>query len=108
MGKQPNADDPVGALGKVLGGLVTFGVLYFGFSYFVSIEAERGMNQIENQVAEDFERQYRDVSRYGSALDKCVQAGMVSAGHLQAGNTSAYARWKTIESNDCRAAGLNR
>ena len=66
------------------------------------------MYDIQNEVADDFERQYRDVEKYGTAIDKCVRAGLVAEGHLQAGNQSAYARWKTIEREDCRTAGVNR
>ena len=87
---------------------MVFAVLWFGFDAFIKYEAENTMDEIHNQVADDFERQYRDVQKYGTAMDKCVRAGMVAEGHLQAGNQSSYAQWKAIERADCRAAGLNR
>ena len=95
-------------VGKVVSAAVVFAVLWFGFDAFVNYEAERSLDEIENQVADDFESQYRDVQQFGSAIDKCVAAGMVAAGHLQAGNSSSYAQWKNIEQADCAAAGLPR
>ena len=106
---QNNSVDAAGeVVGKVVGGAAVFAVLWFGFDAYIKYEAGNTMDEIHNQVADDFERQYRDVEQYGTAMDKCVRAGMVAEGHLQAGNQSSYAQWKAIENADCRAAGLNR
>ena len=107
----PNYDPKaVGAsaefLGKFVGGLVLFGISFAAINALVNVEADRGMDRIHNQVADDFERQYQDVTVSGTAMDRCVRAGLVAEGHLQAGNQSAYAQWKRTESRDCRAAGL--
>lgn len=63
------------------------------------------MQSIQNKVAEDAVKQYEIASRSGGAIDKCVQAGLVSAAYLQAKNESEYSHWKTIEKLDCSAAG---
>ena len=106
--QKKSVDEAGEVVGKLLGGAVVFAVLWFGFDAFIKYEAENTMDEIHNQVADDFERQYRDVQKYGTAMDKCIRAGMVAEGHLQAGNQSSYAQWKAIERADCRAAGLNR
>lgn len=67
---------------------------------------EDQMAGIHSQVAEDAEAQYRIASSSGSAMDKCVQAGLVSAAYLQAQDENQYQRWKAIEQTDCTAAGL--
>lgn len=80
----------------------------FGFDVDIKYEEVHTMDEIQNQVADDFERQCRDVQKYGTAMDKFVRTGMVAEGHLQAGNQSSCAQWKAIERADCRAAGLSR
>lgn len=64
------------------------------------------LSNISAKVAEDAEAQYSMVAGAGSAIDKCVQAGMVVAAHLQAQNTAEYQRWQIIKRADCMAAGL--
>lgn len=106
--QKPTPDSSSEAIGKLVGGAVLFAVLWFGFDAYVKYESANTMDEIQNQVTEDFERQYRDVEKYGTTMDKCARAGMVAEGHLQAGNQSAYAKWKEIEREDCQTAGLNR
>jgi len=106
--KKPSGDEAGEAVAKLVGGAVIFVIAWFGFDAWINYEAGNTMDEIQQEVADDFERQYRDVQKYGTAMDKCVRAGMVAEGHLQAGNQSSYARWKAIERTDCRAAGLNR
>lgn len=66
------------------------------------------MRDIENQVAADAVAQYRIVERNGSAMDKCVQAGMVAAAFLQANDEGSYSTWKATERTECAAAGISR
>ena len=63
---------------------------------------------IQDKVAADAVEQYRMVEKSGSAIDKCVQAGMVSAAYLQAKNEEEYSSWKSIEKLNCVNAGLPR
>lgn len=104
--KKPSWGKAGGAIVNLLKGAVVFAVVWSGLNALVDFEADNSMDEIENQVAEDFERQYREVQQYGTPIDICVRAGFVAEGHLQAGNSSAYAKWKNIEAADCRAAGM--
>jgi hypothetical protein len=75
----------------------------------INTDAQRMLSDIEIQVARDAEDQYGIVARNGgSAMDRCVQAGMVAAAFLQANAEGRYQDWKKIEDRDCAAAGLRR
>lgn len=69
-------------------------------------DAERFMRDIENKVARDAVEQYEIAKRQGDPMMVCVQAGMVSAAWLQAKNEPEYKKWKDIEKDDCKKAGL--
>lgn len=88
---------PLKIIGVVLGVAVLFSLLQ-GTS----------MQGIHNKVAEDAVKQYDMAARNGSAIDVCVQAGLVSAAYLQAQDESAYKTWKGIEQRDCDAAGIHK
>lgn len=64
------------------------------------------IEDINRQVAEDAVKQYEMVERHGSAIDLCVQAGLVSAAYLQAKNDEQYRHWKVIEDVRCANAGI--
>jgi hypothetical protein len=66
------------------------------------------MQKIKNKVADDAVKQYGIAARGGTAIDRCVQAGMVAAAYLQAQDQAAYDTWKSTEKADCAAAGLRR
>ena len=73
----------------------------------INTDAAAMMANIEMQVATDAVKQYAIVvENGGGAMDRCVQAGMVSAAFLQANAADRYAEWKQVEKRDCRAAGL--
>lgn len=69
-------------------------------------DAEQLMRDIENKVARDSVEQYEIAKRQGDPMMVCVQAGMVSAAWLQAKNEPEYKKWKDIEKDDCKKAGL--
>lgn len=69
-------------------------------------DAEQLMRDIENKVARDSVEQYEIAKRQGDPMMVCVQAGMVSAAWLQAKNEAEYKKWKDIEKDDCKKAGL--
>lgn len=69
-------------------------------------QAAKTMREIRDQVAQDARAEYRIAKRNGNAMDACVHAGFVAAAYLQAQDESNYKTWKSIESTDCRAAGL--
>lgn len=85
--------------------LVAAGGWYF-FGGGLEQQASKDMHEIENTVAADAVAQYEIAKRNGSAVDACVQAGMVSAAYLQAKNEAQYAAWKATEKADCKLAGV--
>ena len=68
--------------------------------------AENQMQDINNKVAADAEAQYELADKHGTAIDKCVQAGLASAAYLQAQNEDKYRHWKAIEGLACVNAGV--
>jgi hypothetical protein len=66
------------------------------------------VSSIYKQVSDDAEAQYGIANRNGSAVDRCVAAGMVAAAHLQAKDERGYAKWKSVEKIDCVQAGITQ
>jgi hypothetical protein len=65
------------------------------------------MDDITAKVATDAVTQYEMVKRNnGSAVELCVQAGLVSAAYLQAHNEPEFKQWKATERTHCAAAGM--
>jgi hypothetical protein len=71
-------------------------------------EVDKVMEDIETQVAQDAEEQFRISERVGSSIDRCVQAGFVAAAWLQANNEAKYQEWKQVEYTQCNRAGVPR
>ena len=67
----------------------------------VSQSASRFMDDINEKVIGDAEREYQIASRSGNDVDRCVHAGMVAAAYIQAHNQSGYQSWKMREEMDC-------
>jgi hypothetical protein len=67
---------------------------------------ETQMQNIADKVASDAVDQYKITAKPGGPIDRCAQAGMVSAAFLQAKNDVQYSAWKKIERKDCKAAGV--
>jgi hypothetical protein len=63
--------------------------------------ASRFMDDINEKVISDAEREYQIASSSGSNVDRCVHAGIVAAAHLQAHNQPSYQSWKMREKMDC-------
>lgn len=66
------------------------------------------LDQIHAKVAQDAVREFEIAEKHGTAIDRCVQAGAVTAAFLQAKNETAYADWKRIEVLACDQAGVRR
>ncbi len=64
------------------------------------------MNKIENQVAEDAVKQYEIAKRQGDPMMIYTEASMVCAAYLQAKDEVNYNKWKVIEKNAAKAAGM--
>jgi flagellar basal body-associated protein FliL len=89
---------------------VIFIVLFLIGSFAASIPqtASQAIKPYQEQVAIDFEAQYAAVVESGTAIDRCIRAGLVAEGYLQAANTEKYKEWKQVEKADCKAAGVPR
>ena len=88
--------------------LVVGGLIWYFLGGGLEKQAAKDMANIQNQVAADVVQQYGITQRNGTAMDRCVQAGMVAAAFLQAQDEANYQQWKAIEKKDCRAAGVSR
>jgi hypothetical protein len=84
------------------------GVAWYLFGGGLEKQAANDLQNISDKVAQDAVDQYNIAARSGSAMDRCVQAGMVTAAFLQAKNNPAYSEWKVTETRDCAAAGVSR
>lgn len=81
-------------------GLVIFGLIFYGGYNFLT-------HGIKNSVASDAVKQYEIAKQQGDKNQICLEASMVSAAYLQAQDQENYNKWKAIEKNDCKNAGLN-
>jgi len=95
-------------LAGVVGLIVLVGLAWFYFGGGLEQETDRTMAKIHDKVAADAVEQYNITVRSGSAMDRCVHAGIVAAAYLQAKNEAYYKRWKDTEDADCKAAGVPR
>jgi len=64
------------------------------------------LDGIYAKVASDAVNQYSTVKRSGTAIDRCVQAGVVSAAFLQANDEENYKVWTQTQQKDCSSAGM--
>ncbi|WP_074406093.1 hypothetical protein [Aquimarina megaterium] len=94
------------AIQIILGGIITIVFLAFFFGGGLEKQAKKEINKIEIQVANDAVKQYEIAKRNGSAMDAYVQAGLVTAAYLQANDERNYKKWKKIEEQEGKNAGL--
>lgn len=80
-------------IGKIIGGVVSAGVLVWMFS-----------GGVEKKVANDAIDQYNVARRVGDKTQVCVHAGLVAAAFLQAKDEAKYREWHAIEERDCEAS----
>jgi hypothetical protein len=95
-------------LSAVFGGIAAVFAIWFYFGGGLQQQAAKEMGNIEMQVANDSVKQNSIAKASGSAIDRCVQAGMVSAAYLQAKDEANYKIWKQTEGVDCESAGVPR
>ena len=105
--KPPAPKENANSTVSAIGGLIVAGAAAWYFlGGGVEKQAARDMDQIEVQVAEDAVRQYEIAKRNGTAIDASVAAGFVAAAYLQAEDEANYQRWKKIEEEENKRAGL--
>jgi hypothetical protein len=91
----------------IVGLVVGIGILLYFFGGGLERDAEKEMNRIEQQVAADSVRQYEIAKRNGKAMDAYVHAGLVAAAYLQAEDEANYRKWKSIETQEAKKAGMS-
>ena len=69
---------------------------------------QESVDNLYSQVAEDTVKQYDQVKIHGTMIERCVRAGLVAEGYLQAQDNANFAKWKGIEEIDCSKAGMPR
>ncbi len=84
--------------------IIIFVVYFFGGGFEEQIQ--RDINKIENQVAIDAIKQYEIAKKNGSSMDAYIQAGLVTTAFLQANDEKNYKKWKKIEEQEAKNAGL--
>lgn len=73
------------------------------------IEVQPTLESINNEAANQMLNQYFMAKRNGAApVDLCVQAGLVTAGYLQASDEENYKKWKNTEQEECLRAGIQK
>lgn len=92
---------------KIITGLiVVILVLVLMFGGGTDELVDKELQKIENQVATDAVKQYEIAKKNGSAMDAYVQAGIVAAAFLQANDEENYKKWKAIENDEAKNAGI--
>ena len=90
----------------VVSGFLCLGYfLQKGFTYTHELP-EKNLQKIYDKVAKDAVARYHIVEVNGTAMEKCVQAGLVAAAYLQAKNAESYESWKGSESMWCALVGM--
>ena len=96
----PENNNPIGNL---IGGIIVFGLIWWGLdAFFWNVESPN----FDNKMAQDAVQQYQVAKNQGDATEMCMQAGVTAQFFMQAKDQENYNKWKTIENNDCRRAGM--
>lgn len=69
-------------------------------------KVDQEMAKIENKVAEDAVKEYEIAKKNGSPMDAYNAASAVTAAYLQANDEEKYKKWKKIEEQEAKRAGL--
>ncbi len=86
--------------------LVLIGLVVVGSLSLCGCDVSAINNMAGQQVAKDFSENYEIAKRAGVKTDMCVQAMFVSSMYLQSKDEPNYLKWKAIEKQDCKAAGM--
>lgn len=86
--------------------IIFIGVLWYFFGGGMDKQVAYDMQKIENQVAIDAQKQYEIAKKGGDKIQTYVQASMVAAAYLQAKDEVNYNKWKTIEKEEAKNAGI--
>ena len=88
------------------GGMGVAGEVAGNMQHIQNQAASNNMQQIYDQVALDAVQQYEIAKRGGDKMQTYVQATLVSAAYLQAKDEVNYNKWKAIEKEEAKNAGM--
>ncbi len=88
--------------GIILGAFCGVMILLFIFPWGLMTES-----QVEQKVISDSIQQYKIALRTKNYMDAYVQAGIITAAHLQAEDEAGYLKWKEIEKKLERKLGMS-
>ena len=86
--------------------IISIGLLWYFFGGGLEKQTSNKMQEIENQVANDAVQQYEIAKRGGDKMQTYVQASLVAAAYLQAKDEANYNKWKAIEKEEAKNAGM--
>jgi predicted ferric reductase len=81
-------------------------LMYYLFGGGMDSQVENDMQKIENKVAIDAEKQYEIAKNGGDKMQTYIQASLVATAYLQAKDEVNYNKWKAIEKEEARNAGV--
>lgn len=68
--------------------------------------AEQQQEDVHREVIQDAITQYEKVKKTNDQMEICVYAGVVTAAYVQASLKQEAQKWKAIEDQDCKKAGI--
>lgn len=95
-------------IAKVVAVIIGFLIIWYFLTKGIETQSVQTMDDLKQKVAADFVEQYDIAKQQGDKVQICVQAGIVSAGFLQAKDAVNYQKWKDIEKADCAKAGIHK
>jgi hypothetical protein len=90
----------------IIGAVIFIIMIWFYFGGGLEQQAAKQMEKIEDQVALDAVKQYEIAKRSGSAMDAYLHSGLAAAAYLQAQDEVNYKKWKDIEKEEAKNAGM--
>lgn len=90
----------------IISTIIFIGIIWYFVGGGIEKQAASNMQTIENQVAVDAKKQYEIAKNGGDKMQTYVQASMVAAAYLQANDEVNYNKWKEIEKQEARNAGM--
>lgn len=96
-------EQKVNPAANLVGAIIVFALIWWGFdAFFWHVESPN----FDNKMAQDAVQQYEIAKNHGDTMEMCVQAGITAQYFMQAKDQENYNKWKAIENNDCKRAGL--
>jgi exonuclease III len=89
--------------------LIVFGVIIFlGWLLGDGMDnqVQKEIDHTSIQVARDAEKQYAIAKKNNEHMDAYIQAGLVAIAYLNAKDEANYKKWKKIEKEAAKKAGL--